>query len=371
MGAGSLPRTHQSSNSGSRSALPLLVGFTRIWRGKKVQFAPFPKAIVPIVKILVTGAAGFIGAHVCQELIRRGIPVVGVDNFNSYYDPALKRDRVAALIANQAPVVNLDVADKPALDQLFATEKFSHVVHLAAQAGVRHSLTAPYDYLHANLHGYLNILEACRAHPVAHLVYASTSSVYGGSTQLPYVESQKIDRPLSLYSATKGANELMGHAYAHLYGIAMTGLRFFTVYGPWGRPDMAPILFTRAIMRGEPIAIFNDGLMRRDFTYVSDIVAGVCAALFNAPNAAQSGAAAYALYNLGAANPVDLLPFIALIEKAVGKNAVRELKALQPGDMLETFADTSAAELALGYRPQVDVAQGVDRLVAWAKTYYR
>jgi UDP-glucuronate 4-epimerase len=311
---------------------------------------------------LVTGAAGFIGAYTAAALAEQGHSVLGLDNFNSYYDPALKHDRINA-ICPSLKIENVDIANKTRLDAVFDAAKPTRVVHLAAQAGVRHSIHAPYDYLHSNLSGFLNVLEACRAHQVQHLVFASTSSIYGAQTQVPFVETMSVQTPLSLYAATKGANELMAHAYAHLYGITCTALRFFTVYGAWGRPDMAPILFTRAISAGKTIKVFNHGQLRRDFTHVSDIVAGVLGALQQPPTV-------YANYNLGAGKPVQLTEFIAEIERAVGKPAIREMTDMQAGDMLETFADTSAASRAFGYAPKVSLREGIEDLARWTKAYY-
>lgn len=315
--------------------------------------------------ILLTGAAGFIGAHTAHTLLARSERVVGIDNFNAYYDPQLKKDRIAALCP-ELELQTIDIADKPALDQLFVEIKPRAVIHLAAQAGVRHSLDHPYDYLHSNLTGYLNVLEACRQHAVEHLVFASTSSIYGSQTSLPFSESMPIQTPLSLYSASKGANELMAHAYSHLFGFACTALRFFTVYGPWGRPDMAPVIFSRAILAGQPIDVYNHGAMRRDFTFISDIVAGIIGALEHPPGATPR----FAVYNLGASAPVQLEHFIGLIERAAGKPALREMKALQAGDMLETYADTRAATAAFGYAPEVPIESGVTELVQWCKSYF-
>jgi UDP-glucuronate 4-epimerase len=316
--------------------------------------------------VLVTGAAGFIGAHVCRALAARGDAVVGVDNFNDYYDPRLKRDRVAALCPDVA-IAALDVADKPAWDAELARTRPRAIVHLAAQAGVRYSLEQPYAYLHANLTGFLNVLEGCRRHPVEHLVYASSSSVYGGSAVAPFAETQRVDQPLSLYAATKASNELMAHAYAHLYGIRATGLRFFTVYGPCVRPDMAPVLFARAILAGRPIDVFNEGRMRRDFTHIDDIVAGVVAALDRVP---ARNTPPLALYNLGNSDPIALDEFIAAIERAAGRPAQRVLKPMQPGDMVETAADTARAQRELGFAPSTPIARGIPPLVAWCRDYY-
>ena len=316
--------------------------------------------------VLVTGAAGFIGAYVCRALVARGDTVVGADNFNDYYAPKLKHDRVAALCPD-VEIATLDVADKAAWDALVARVKPRAIVHLAAQAGVRYSLEQPYAYLHANLTGFLNVLEGCRRHPVEHLVYASSSSVYGGSATTPFDEAQRVDSPLSLYAATKASNELMAHAYAHLYGIRATGLRFFTVYGPWGRPDMAPVLFSRAILAGRPIDVFNEGRMRRDFTHIDDIVAGVVAALDRVPSGNRPP---LALYNLGNSQPVELGEFIATIERAAGRPAQRVLKPMQPGDMVETAADTARAQRDLGFAPHTPIARGIPPLVAWCRDYY-
>lgn len=315
--------------------------------------------------ILLTGAAGFIGAHTARALLVRSERVVGIDNFNAYYDPQLKRDRVAALCP-QLELNVLDIVDKPSLDRLFADTKPRAVIHLAAQAGVRHSLKHPYDYLHSNLAGFLNVLEACRQNAVDHLVFASTSSIYGSQRNLPFSETMPIQTPLSLYSASKGANELMAHAYSHLFGFACTALRFFTVYGPWGRPDMAPVIFSRAILAGNPIEVYNHGAMRRDFTYISDIVAGIIGALGHPPEASPR----FAVYNLGASAPIELEQFIKLVERAAGRPALREMKALQAGDMLETYADTRAAAAAFGYAPEVPIEAGVTELVQWCKNYF-
>jgi UDP-glucuronate 4-epimerase len=317
-------------------------------------------------RILVTGAAGFIGAYTLHALRQRfpTATLLGIDNFNPYYDVALKRDRVAALCA-EVPITALDIANTDSVMQFFAEQQPTHVIHLAAQAGVRHSIEQPYDYLHANLTGFLNVLEAARKYPPLHLVFASTSSIYGKQTQTPFVESMGIQTPISLYSATKGANELMAHAYAHLYGLRMTALRFFTVFGAWGRPDMAPILFARAILAGEPINVFNGGDMLRDFTHVSDIVDGVIASLLMPPRDA------FAAYNLGAGRPVELNRFIALIEAAAGKPAQRVLKGMQAGDMQATYADTRRAHEHFGYAPSKPLEEAVIELVAWARSYYR
>jgi UDP-glucuronate 4-epimerase len=315
------------------------------------------------MRILITGAAGFIGAHTAAALQSKAEALIAIDNLNTYYDVTLKQDRLRHFYI---ALEKCDISDASALMQLFEKHRPTHVVHLAAQAGVRHSINVPYDYLHSNLTGFLNVLEACRRFPVQHLLFASTSSVYGAQTQTPFHESMAIQTPMSLYSATKGANELMAHSYAHLYRIPCTALRFFTVYGAWGRPDMAPILFAKAILAGRAIEVFNGGDMLRDFTHVSDIVDGVLAALHQPPPADKP----FAAYNLGAGKPIALNDFIDLIEKAAGKAALRQLKAMQPGDMQATFAEITAARAAFGYEPKMPIASGVNELVAWVKSYY-
>lgn len=321
-------------------------------------------------RILVTGAAGFIGAHTLQALWQStqngalDAELLAIDNFNAYYDPQLKHDRIQALCP-QIAVSSLDIADTQGVRDYVEQHRPTHVIHLAAQAGVRHSIDAPFDYLHANLTGFLNLLEAARQFPVEHLLFASTSSIYGKQTQTPFQESMSIQTPISLYSATKGANELMAHAYSHLYNIRCTAVRFFTVFGAWGRPDMAPILFARAILAGKPIQVFNGGDMLRDFTHVSDIVAGVNACLLIEKRSN------FAVYNLGASKPVELNHFIELIEKSAGRAAQKVLKGMQAGDMQATYADTQLAEQDFGYRPQKSLAEAVEELVAWARSYYQ
>ena len=318
--------------------------------------------------VLVTGAAGFIGAYVCRALAARGDEVVGVDSFNSYYEPALKRARVAALCPAVA-IETLDIADKSAWDAAIDRLRPRAIVHLAAQAGVRYSLESPYTYLDSNLRGFLNVLEGCRRRPVEHLVYASSSSVYGSAAVPPFAEDARVDQPLSLYAATKAANELMAHSYAHLFRIRATGLRFFTVYGPWGRPDMAPVLFSRAVLAGRPIEVFNHGRMRRDFTHIDDVVQGVLGALDRAPG--DDGThPPVRLYNLGNSRPVELEAFIACIERAAGRPAVRVLKPMQAGDMVETAADTRRAHEAFGFAPRTTIEAGVPALVDWCRDYY-
>jgi UDP-glucuronate 4-epimerase len=333
------------------------------------------------MNILVTGAAGFIGMHVVQRLAARGDRVVGIDNLNAYYDPALKQARLAELAAlPQFRFERLDIADGPALEALFAREKFDRVVHLAAQAGVRYSIENPLAYGESNLSGFLNVLEACRRHPVSHLVYASSSSVYGGNAKMPFSEADSVDHPVSLYAATKKANELMAHTYSHLYGIATTGLRFFTVYGPWGRPDMAYFSFTRDILAGTPIAVFNDGQMMRDFTYIDDIVDGVVAVLdkpatpdpafdAQAPHPGRSRAP-YRVFNIGNQDPVQLGVFVETIEKALGVPAVKQYKPMQPGDVVATYADVSALREWTGVSPRTPLADGIGRFVAWYRAHF-
>jgi UDP-glucuronate 4-epimerase len=332
-------------------------------------------------RILVTGAAGFIGFHLAKRLLAAGRTVVGVDNLNPYYDVRLKEDRLRILAEDGAfRFYRLDIADRDALASLFAREQPRIVVHLAAQAGVRYSLINPYAYLDSNLAGFLNILEGCRHHGVSHLVYASSSSVYGGNTRLPFSVHHNVDHPVSLYAATKKANELMAHAYAALYRLPCTGLRFFTVYGPWGRPDMALFLFTRAILAGEPIDVYNEGRMERDFTYIDDIVEGVLRVMEQppAPDPAWDGEhpdpaasfAPYRLYNIGNHQPVPLLDFIAALEKSLGKKARMRLLPLQPGDVPATCADVEDLAAAVGFSPATPVATGIERFVDWYRKYY-
>lgn len=324
--------------------------------------------------ILVTGAAGFIGHHVARALLARGDEVLGLDDLNAYYPPQLKRDRLAAL--EQAPgsnrfrFVEADIADHEAVDAAVAGRRIDRVVHLAAQAGVRHSIENPRAYARSNLVGHLNILELGRRLQAAHLVYASSSSVYGGNDALPFSVEDEVARPVSLYAATKRADELMSESYAHLYRLPMTGLRFFTVYGPWGRPDMAVWLFTEAILAGRPIRVFNDGAMRRDFTYVDDIVAGVLAALDRPPpddGAAKPGGsrAPHRVYNLGNSRSEPLLTLIELIEAACGRDAVRVFEPMQPGDVKDTFADIAATTRDLDWRPTTSLEDGIARFVPW------
>ena len=316
------------------------------------------------MKILVTGAAGFIGSKLMAELVKRGDDVVGIDNFNDYYDVRLKYGRLEEFGLN---VLKMDLADKASLDALFEKERFDKVVNLAAQAGVRYSITNPYAYLQSNLVGFLNILEACRNFGVGHLVYASSSSVYGLNARVPYSEADKVDSPVSLYAATKKSNELMAHAYCKLYGISMTGLRFFTVYGPWGRPDMSPMLFASAICRGEAIKVFNGGDMIRDFTYIDDIVEGTVRCIDREP-APDNNGLRYRVYNIGCSHPVKLMDFISEIEQAMGCEAKKVFLPMQPGDVYQTNADTSLLEAEVGYKPHVRLHEGIAEFAKWYKS---
>lgn len=334
------------------------------------------------MKVLVTGAAGFIGMHVSQILLARGDQVVGLDNLNDYYDPQLKHDRLARLTGKPGfEFVKLDVADRAGMEALFKQHQFDRVVHLAAQAGVRYSLVNPHAYIESNISGFTNILEGCRHNSVAHLVYASSSSVYGGNTRMPFSEHHGVDHPVSLYAATKKANELMAHTYSHLFGLPTTGLRFFTVYGPWGRPDMALFLFTKAIIEGRPIDVFNHGKMVRDFTYIDDIAEGVVRTLDRVATAdagydpvqadpARSNAP-YRVFNIGNHNPTPLMAFIEAIEKAVGKTAEKNFMPLQDGDVPATHADVEELAAWTDFRPAMPVEEGIGRFVAWYREYFK
>jgi UDP-glucuronate 4-epimerase len=334
------------------------------------------------VKILVTGAAGFIGMHVSQLLLARGDTVVGLDNLNDYYDPTLKHARLARLTPHDNfEFVQIDVAERERMAELFAEMGFDRVVHLAAQAGVRYSLQNPHAYIDSNIVGFMNVLEGCRHHRVQHLVYASSSSVYGGNTHMPFSEHDNIDHPVSMYAATKKANELMAHTYSHLFALPTTGLRFFTVYGPWGRPDMALFLFTRAMLEGRAIDVFNHGRMVRDFTYVDDIASGVVRVLdrpatadpaFDAakPDPAR-GAAPYRVFNIGNSNPVELMSFIEAIEQSLGCKARMNFLPLQDGDVPATFADVSELAQWTGFTPNTPVPTGIARFVDWYRSYYK
>jgi UDP-glucuronate 4-epimerase len=321
-------------------------------------------------KILVTGVAGFIGFHTARRLCRDGHQVIGIDNLNGYYSVELKQARLAQLTGiRNFQFQRMDLADKPALLELFAEHRFDQVVHLAAQAGVRYSIDSPDTYAQSNLVGFLNVLEACRAHVPAHLIYASSSSVYGLNDQLPYATSDSVERPMSFYAATKRANELMAHSYSHLYGIPTTGLRFFTVYGPWGRPDMALFKFTEAILNRRSIDIYNDGAMSRDFTYIDDIVESI-ARLIPLPPEAQTGAR-NKVYNIGFGSPVKLLDFVECIEDTLNIRAIKNFMPMQPGDVLNTWADTRELEQRTGFRPQITLATGVPSFIDWYCSYYR
>lgn len=334
------------------------------------------------MKILVTGAAGFIGAHGVLRLVRDGHQVIGLDNFNGYYDPQLKHDRVDWVReqVGDFQLATIDLADASALEALFVRERPQVVVHLAAQAGVRYSLENPRAYLDSNLDGFLNILECCRRHPVEHLIYASSSSVYGANQRTPYSVQDGVNHPLSLYAATKKANELMAHSYSHLFGIACTGLRFFTVYGPWGRPDMSPIQFAKAISEGSPLKLFNYGEHQRDFTYIDDIIESIARLIERAPRAnpewnseqpdPASSMAPWRLFNIGGQHPVALKTYLALLEKHLGQKAVVELLPLQPGDVLNTCAEASDLAQATGFQPRIELDEGLGRFIAWFRDYY-
>jgi len=338
------------------------------------------------MSVLVTGAAGFIGFHLSRRLLERGTAVVGYDNLNPYYDPALKRARLAELQATAArtssafELIEADLEDRQAVEAAFAQHRPTQVVNLAAQAGVRYSIENPAAYIQSNLVGFGHILEGCRHHGVRHLVYASSSSVYGGNTSLPFSEHQSVDHPVSLYAASKKANELMAHTYSHLYGLPATGLRFFTVYGPWGRPDMALFLFTRAMLAGEPIEVFNNGQMVRDFTYVDDIIESLVR-LLDKPAAPDPGFdtahpdpasswAPHRVFNIGNSNPIPLMDYIEAVEAALGVKAEKRLLPMQPGDVPATAADTASLEAWTGFKPNTPVKEGVARFVAWYRQFY-
>jgi UDP-glucuronate 4-epimerase len=348
------------------------------------------------MKILLTGAAGFIGSYVGKRLIDRGDTVVGLDNLNSYYDVNLKYGRLATLGISKEAVgwykfvqsdmfenfrfIRMNLEDRQAMQMLFANEQFDVVVNLGAQAGVRYSIENPYAYVESNIDGFLNVLEGCRHHGVKHLVYASSSSVYGLNGKVPFSEKDCVDHPVSLYAATKKSNELMAHTYSHLYGIPSTGLRFFTVYGPWGRPDMSPFLFTDAILHNRPIKVFNNGDMLRDFTYIDDIVEGVIRVIDHIPTSnpdwnalatdPSGSTATYRIYNIGNSQPVRLMDFIAAIEVAVGRSAEKIFLPMQPGDVYQTNADTTLLEQAIGFRPNTSIQEGVQKTVDWYRHYY-
>jgi UDP-glucuronate 4-epimerase len=331
--------------------------------------------------ILVTGAAGFIGFHVARTLLESGRPVVGIDNINTYYDPKLKEARLGVLRGLAAfEFRKMDVADRAAVETLFADHNPEFVIHLAAQAGVRYSLQNPHAYVESNVVGFMNVLEACRRHGVKHLTYASSSSVYGANTAMPFSVHHNVDHPLSMYAATKKANELMAHTYSNLHGLPTTGLRFFTVYGPWGRPDMALFLFTRAILEGRPIDVYNHGKMRRDFTYIDDIVRGVIRTSDKVatPNPSWDGAAPdpatsntpYRLYNIGNNQPAELMHVISVLESALGREAKKNFLPMQPGDVPETYADVHSLVESVGFKPDTSIEDGIGRFVAWYRQYY-
>ena len=318
------------------------------------------------MKYLVTGAAGFIGMHTSKRLLEMGCEVVGLDNLNDYYDPALKQHRLGQLLAySKFRFIKMDLADRLGMAELFQTEQFTHVIHLAAQAGVRYSLENPFAYVDSNLVGTMTVLEGCRHNPVQHLLYASSSSVYGMNAKIPFSETDQVDNPVSLYAATKKANELVAHSYSKLYKIPTTGLRFFTVYGPAGRPDMAPWLFTEAILKGEPIKVFNHGQMMRDFTYIDDIVEGILRIQKQPPE----GEIPYSLFNIGNNQPIQLSRFIQAIETACGKPAEKVMLPMQPGDVERTYADTSRLEEKVGYKPEMEIEEGIARFVDWYKEW--
>jgi len=333
------------------------------------------------LKVLITGVAGFIGMHVAQRLLERGVGVVGIDNLNDYYDVRLKEDRLKQLMPLPGfRFVKLDMAERAAMEALFAAEKFQRVVNLAAQPGVRYSIKNPHAYVNTNIVGFLNVLEGCRHNGVEHLVYASSSSIYGANTHMPFSVHDNVDHPVSLYAATKKSNELMAHTYSHLYRLPTTGLRFFTVYGPWGRPDMSPSLFASAILEDRPIDVFNQGKMQRDFTYIDDIVEGVARVLDKvaepdpsfdraAPDAASSDAP-YRIYNIGNHEPVELMTFIETIESALGKKAVKNMLPMQDGDVVATYADIGELSRAVGFAPHTPLSAGVAKFAAWFKDYY-
>ncbi|MFD2182374.1 NAD-dependent epimerase [Rhodoplanes azumiensis] len=334
------------------------------------------------MKVLVTGAAGFIGFHTSKALLGRGDTVVGLDNLNDYYDPTLKEARLAQLVPLPGfEFARLDLGDRAGLEALFRAHRFDRVVNLAAQAGVRYSLINPHAYIDVNIVGFMNVLECCRHNGIAHCVFASSSSVYGSNTAMPFEVSQNVDHPLSLYAATKKANELMAHTYAHLYRLPMTGLRFFTVYGPWGRPDMSMFIFTSKILKGEPIDVFNNGKHARDFTYIDDIVEGVVRTLDKVaePDPAWDSAspdpatstAPYRIYNIGNNNPVELMYFIAQIERATGRKAILNMLPMQPGDVERTYAGVDALVEAVGFKPATPIEEGIDRFVRWYRDFYK
>jgi UDP-glucuronate 4-epimerase len=322
--------------------------------------------------ILVTGAAGFIGFHVARGLLAQGRDVVGLDSLNTYYDPALKQARLELLRGDSGfSFVQADLADRAAIAALFARHRFGVVIHLAAQAGVRHSIDHPHAYADANLEGFINVLEGCRHTQCGHLLYASSSSVYGANAKVPFSVSDRTDHPVSLYAATKKANELMAYSYSHLYRLPVTGLRFFTVYGPWGRPDMAIFLFTKAILQGTPIRLFNHGKMRRDFTYIDDVTRIVSGLIGHVPGAGSDGSAPARIYNIGNQHPEDLMHVVAVLEQALGREAVKDMLPMQPGDVPETYADVADLMRDIGIKPETSIEDGINNFVAWYRDHYK
>ncbi|HVX75780.1 MAG TPA: NAD-dependent epimerase [Bradyrhizobium sp.] len=327
---------------------------------------------MPEQPILVTGAAGFIGFHIARQLLAEGREVIGLDNLNNYYDPALKQARLALLQADpRFSFVKADLADRPAIAALFAKYRFAVVLHLAAQAGVRYSIEQPHAYVDANLEGFANILEGCRHHSCRHLLYASSSSVYGANTKVPFSVDDSTDHPISFYAATKKANELMAYSYSHLYRLPVTGMRFFTIYGPWGRPDMALFLFTKAILEGRPIKLFNHGIMRRDFTYIGDVTRVISRLIGHIPPDNGAGGAPARIYNVGNNHPEELNHVVALLEQALGRTAVKEMLPMQPGDVPATFADVGSLTRDIGFRPETRIEDGVHNFVAWYRDHYK
>jgi len=335
-----------------------------------------------VKKVLITGAAGFIGSFLSQRLLKEGYEVVGIDNLNDYYDVQLKRDRLSQLEGESSfRFIKLDLADREGMASLFEQEQFSHVVNLGAQAGVRYSIINPHAYVDSNISGFINVLEGCRHNDVKHLVYASSSSVYGANTQMPFSTHDNVSHPVSMYAATKKANELMAHSYSHLYGLATTGLRFFTVYGPWGRPDMAYFLFADAIFSGKPIKIFNNGEMMRDFTYIDDVVEGVSRVLEQPAHAnptwqslspdSASSYAPYKLYNIGNHSPIKLMDFIQTIEHAIGRKAIKEMLPMQAGDLVATYAEVDELINDVGFQPSTSIETGINNFIEWYRGYYK
>ena len=322
------------------------------------------------MKVLVTGVAGFIGYHLAERLLAEGISVCGIDNLNNYYDVNLKKDRLAQLQSYASFDFQLiDLGDRQSISNLFQAQNFDCVVNLAAQAGVRYSIENPFAYADSNLVGFVNLLEACRQHQTKHLVFASSSSVYGANTKVPFATNDNVDRPVSLYAATKKANELMAYTYSHLYHLPITGLRFFTVYGPWGRPDMAYFKFVQAILEGKPIDVYNFGQMKRDFTYIDDVIEGLVRVMSKPPQA-SIGTAAYKIYNIGNNTPVELMQFIEVIEQAIGKTAIKNFLPMQPGDVPCTYADVDDLIEDVGFKPKTSIKEGLGRFIEWYQSYY-